>query len=197
MIFFVVTPAGEESRLTRGLKAYHIAKAREPSDLPEWLFNERERGVKNVIARSAEDTLADAVKPTSEVPLEPPPRYADISRTASPAPSSASRNILKKDPDAEATETMSRGTQRLKELREAKKRTPTIRFAESVHPRHVAGDGARATDVRPSAGRYAFPAASGSAPPMPTIARPVTPLRTVGRRPNAVGLPTSVRPRRV
>lgn len=27
------------------MKAYHIAKARKPSDLPEWLFDERERQV--------------------------------------------------------------------------------------------------------------------------------------------------------
>ena len=32
------TPPGEESRLTRALKAYHIDKARDPADLPEWLF---------------------------------------------------------------------------------------------------------------------------------------------------------------
>jgi len=37
------TPPGEESRLTRALKAYHIDKARAPTDLPEWLFEEHER----------------------------------------------------------------------------------------------------------------------------------------------------------
>ena len=37
------TPPGEESRLTRALKAYHIDKARDPADLPEWLFEEHER----------------------------------------------------------------------------------------------------------------------------------------------------------
>ncbi|KAI0302264.1 hypothetical protein BC826DRAFT_988199 [Russula brevipes] len=37
------TPPGEESRLTRALKAYHIEKARNPGDLPEWLFEEHER----------------------------------------------------------------------------------------------------------------------------------------------------------
>lgn len=37
------TPPGEESRLTRALKAYHIDKARDPNDLPEWLFDEHER----------------------------------------------------------------------------------------------------------------------------------------------------------
>jgi len=33
------TPAGQESRLTRAMKAYHIGKARQPTDLPTWLFD--------------------------------------------------------------------------------------------------------------------------------------------------------------
>lgn len=37
------TPPGRESRLTRAMKAYHLEKARDPSDLPEWLFEEHER----------------------------------------------------------------------------------------------------------------------------------------------------------
>lgn len=37
------TPPGEESRLTRALKAYHVEKARDPTDLPPWLFEEHER----------------------------------------------------------------------------------------------------------------------------------------------------------
>jgi len=37
------TPPGEESRLTRAMRAYHIEKARDPTDLPPWLFEEHER----------------------------------------------------------------------------------------------------------------------------------------------------------
>eukprot|EP00753_Platysulcus_tardus_P022596 PLAT9796.1.p1 GENE.PLAT9796.1~~PLAT9796.1.p1 ORF type:complete len:401 (-),score=-143.07 PLAT9796.1:59-1261(-) len=37
------TPPGQESRLTRAMKAYHLEKARDPADLPEWLFSESER----------------------------------------------------------------------------------------------------------------------------------------------------------
>jgi len=37
------TPPGEDSRLTRAMKAYHLDKARDPSDLPDWLFEEHER----------------------------------------------------------------------------------------------------------------------------------------------------------
>ena len=42
-IWHADTPPGEESRLTRALKAYHIEKARNPTDLPPWLFEEHER----------------------------------------------------------------------------------------------------------------------------------------------------------
>ena len=37
------TPPGEESRLTRAMKAYYLEKARDPTDLPSWLFEEHER----------------------------------------------------------------------------------------------------------------------------------------------------------
>ena len=37
------TPIGQESRLTRAMRAYHLGKARETSDLPTWLFGESER----------------------------------------------------------------------------------------------------------------------------------------------------------
>ncbi|KAF8590556.1 hypothetical protein K439DRAFT_99479 [Ramaria rubella] len=39
------TPPGQESRLTKALKAYHLDRARSPTDLPVWLFDEHERGV--------------------------------------------------------------------------------------------------------------------------------------------------------
>jgi len=42
-LIFTDTPPGEESHLTRAMKAYYIEKARDPSDLPEWLFEEHER----------------------------------------------------------------------------------------------------------------------------------------------------------
>jgi hypothetical protein len=37
----VETPPGQESRLTRAMKAYHLEKAKDASDLPPWLFPER------------------------------------------------------------------------------------------------------------------------------------------------------------
>ncbi|KAF8654086.1 hypothetical protein AX16_003619 [Volvariella volvacea WC 439] len=40
------TPPGQDSRLTQAMKAYYLEKARHPSDLPDWLFNDKERGLK-------------------------------------------------------------------------------------------------------------------------------------------------------
>ncbi|KAG1772637.1 hypothetical protein EDD22DRAFT_859479 [Suillus occidentalis] len=37
------TAFGRDSHLIRVMKTYHLAKARHPSDLPDWLFDERER----------------------------------------------------------------------------------------------------------------------------------------------------------
>lgn len=37
------TAPGRDSHLIRVMKAYHLAKAHHPSELPEWLFDERER----------------------------------------------------------------------------------------------------------------------------------------------------------
>ncbi|KAF8894578.1 hypothetical protein BD779DRAFT_1501881 [Infundibulicybe gibba] len=37
------TPPGADSRLTRAMKAYHLDRARHPTDLPSWLFEEHER----------------------------------------------------------------------------------------------------------------------------------------------------------
>jgi len=34
------TPPGQDSRLIRAMKAYHLDKARDPTDLPSWLFDE-------------------------------------------------------------------------------------------------------------------------------------------------------------
>jgi hypothetical protein len=36
-------PPGQESHLTQAMRAYHLEKAKDPSDLPEWLFSEQER----------------------------------------------------------------------------------------------------------------------------------------------------------
>ncbi|KIP09116.1 hypothetical protein PHLGIDRAFT_347111 [Phlebiopsis gigantea 11061_1 CR5-6] len=178
-----VTPPGEESRLARAMKAYHIGKARHPSDLPEWLFDERDRGVRS---RAVDDSTSN--EPLIERASAPKPLPTFPSRVTSPAPDNNPRAAYtRRDGDAESTATMSRAAQRLREMRDAKAtRTPTIRFVDNVHPRH-AGRGRQTMEE---------PAPPMAIPPLPTTNTPPATPRAVGRRPTAVGLPSSVRPRR-
>ncbi|KAF9451068.1 hypothetical protein P691DRAFT_808910 [Macrolepiota fuliginosa MF-IS2] len=92
------TPPGQESRLTQAMKAYHIAKAQDPSDLPEWLFDERERRVANI--RTQPD---DAVNDQA-----PPPSNESQISASTPHRSTPSRPRL-------------RGADRLKAVRDAKR----------------------------------------------------------------------------
>ncbi|EKM55393.1 uncharacterized protein PHACADRAFT_255994 [Phanerochaete carnosa HHB-10118-sp] len=180
-----VTPPGEESRLTRAIKSYHIEKARQPSDLPDWLFSERERGVRAAARSAGSDERA------KQTPAEP----KTAKRIATPARAGAG-SIARKEVDAESAASASRATQKLRELRDAKvtKRIPTIRFVDTPHPRHAAykrvdDDTALLESVSSP------PLAELPEPRLVTNVRPVASLKSVGRRPNAVGLPSSVRPR--
>ena len=49
------TPFGQESRLTKAMKSYHLSKARNHSDLPDWLFTDTERRRKPVLSRQSRD----------------------------------------------------------------------------------------------------------------------------------------------
>ncbi|GJE87212.1 hypothetical protein PsYK624_032950 [Phanerochaete sordida] len=179
-----VTPPGEESRLSKAIKAYHIEKARDPSDLPEWLFSERERGVR-AAARAAEPETQRAAAPAPE----------PAARAVSP-PRADPRARAKREVDEEHAASMSRAAQKLRELRDQKaaKRTPTIRFADTPHPRHAGGARMQAPPPPPPEEQPRLPELPE--PRLVTNVRPVASLKSVGKRPNAVGLPTSVRPRR-
>ena len=189
----VVTPPGQESRITRALKAYHISKANSPSDLPAWLFDEKERGLTSRLAATGRQSPdGDPRNITGdydarEVP--PPPRAAP---KAVPMPSrGATTNgrpeYKKVYADEEDRQNMSRATQRLKELRDAKAlpRKQTIRFADSVHPRR-----AQATDIAKD-DRDVWTAPHVS----PVDPVPMNRDRDVSaKRPVARGLPSGVRP---
>lgn len=187
-----MTPPGEESRLTRAIKAYHIEKAQQPSDLPEWLFSERERGVR-ALTRSAEPD-----KQVKQAPAVP----KTVERAATPArattPSVSARpKLAKRVVDEESTASMSRATQKLRELRDAKvaKRTPTIRFVDTPHPRHA--ENKRSDDGAALIERVASPLVPELPEPrLVTNVRPIASLKSVGKRPIAVGLPASVRPKK-
>ncbi|KAF9053633.1 hypothetical protein BDZ89DRAFT_1056216, partial [Hymenopellis radicata] len=107
------TPPGQESRLTRAMKAYHLEKARDRSDLPAWLFDERERMPKL--------RVTEAPVPTREEERATKPRgFRDIYESAAatpiiPAPKSAQYSRYMDD------STPSKATDRLKALRDAKR----------------------------------------------------------------------------
>ena len=166
------------------MKAYHIAQARNPADLPEWLFDEKERGLTSRLSveeRYEEPALRSA-------PLPEPPRSQS---TSTPFPTRY--NTRNYDVDAEKA-TMSRAALRLKELRDAKANTNTrIKFSETPHPRRAAAtidmnEGTRGEMTR----QLSVPAQPASIP-----RRLTANMDDNGKRPLVQGLPGGVRPRRV
>ncbi|KXN82078.1 hypothetical protein AN958_03236 [Leucoagaricus sp. SymC.cos] len=91
------------------MKAYHIAKARDPSDLPVWLFDERERRAGDATARP--DELTDRGV------QDPPPQHS-ISSTSRHGERWASASA---SPPSIPLQSRLRGTDRLKAMREAKR----------------------------------------------------------------------------
>jgi hypothetical protein len=115
------TPAGQESRITRALKAYHLEKAKDPSELPDWLFNERERGVKR--STGGRNDNADAKAGPPEIPEAPPITQSSGLRAIY---ASAVPNDVQKSRRYEPTRygddgiTPSKAANRLKAMREPK-----------------------------------------------------------------------------
>ncbi|KAJ3786607.1 hypothetical protein GGU10DRAFT_289880 [Lentinula aff. detonsa] len=121
------TPPGQESRLTRAMKAYHIDKARDPTELPEFLFAEHERQPRK----------------RAEVKREVTPRNAGGTRgrTQESGGSEAAftRSINRStalNNSTEPSKQTQKGTDRLKALREAKRSQATS--DTQVHTEQVA-----------------------------------------------------------
>lgn len=144
------TPPGEESRLTRALKAYHVEKARDPTDLPPWLFEEHERrplGRPGTNLRSWEDSEYDYESRRATAPPRSGGRglrevhdaaaaTATVTATANPSRQQETRGRQQDDVPAP-----SKANDRLKALRDAK-RTAALRSAPvaSVQSSRPAGD---------------------------------------------------------
>lgn len=187
----VVTPPGQESRITRALKAYHIAKASRPSDLPAWLFDEKERGLTSRLAASADDPRN--ITDEYDARDAPPPRSVPVP-TPSRRPTTNGRPEYKKSyADEEDQQNMSRATQRLKQLRDAKAlpRQQTIKFADSVHPRRAEMRDMTRDDREHSAAQH-----TSSVGPPPEMRMANENRDVSSKRPVARGLPSGVRPMR-
>jgi len=130
------TPVGQESRLTRAMKAYHLEKARDPSDLPAWLFDEKERRrpepePSSRSRRRKDDYDDDNYEPVEKPRAEPPASrglrdiYAAAAAASSTSsPSTNARSTRGPQPrnyaDSDSPQP-SRATDRLKALRDAKR----------------------------------------------------------------------------
>jgi hypothetical protein len=115
-----VTPPGQESHLIRAMRAYHLEKARDPSDLPTWLFEEHERrpvGHSRYSDRRRDD---DPEYEVVDQPNNEPPRSRGFRGTATNIQARSERT-LPPSHFAEDAPPRSRATNRLKELRDAKR----------------------------------------------------------------------------
>lgn len=153
------------------MKAYHIEKARDPSDLPEWLFEEHERrpaGRSRFAARQNSRDDDDFEEP-------PPPTRSRGLRDiydAAAAPSSSSRppgNSDRSTPNRFANEPAgpSKATNRLKALRDAKRQNsrldePQIK-SSSDSERQEGRDGGALSERRPPP-RVGLPSGPGGKP---------------------------------
>jgi len=206
------TPAGQESRLTRAMKAYHVEKARDAKDLPDWLFEGRDR---EVIARLRGNSTS-MPEQKSEVAIERPataspapalqrdaPLVRDSSRPPSAwSPAHSRASSASSVQSVHATVPSRDAMHRLKELRVAK-RNARVRFADDEE----VSDKIEHTIRRPPTPSAADSSRNSSSDMSRTETTPNTPHRrpTVHRtadlerggsaRPR-VGLPTNVRPRR-
>ena len=178
----VVTPPGQESRLTRAMKAYHLQKARHASDLPDWLFSERERGLRgreiaaqNVTERQEEYSTAVEEEVSHSRGLR------DVYESAARVPWKGREEPSGQDYGSDSA-APSTATNRLRAIRDAK-RSAMNASVSSASSSRVDPINSGYMDYKERGGYEQLPKGGGS-----TIA-------TVGRRAN-IGLPPRpVRPR--
>lgn len=180
-----VTPPGQDSRLTRAMKDYYISKARETSDLPEWLFEERDRGALGQL-RIANATPEDDLRKSMTSPIPVPSSIPSLPDPAHVAPTGI---MVNRDNDII--------TLRSRKLSMDRKRSARVRFAEQVHPRReaetdITGRASQKTSANDNLGMVRTTAV----PPVPRRNVRLADVNVHGRRPSAQGLPSGVRPQR-
>ncbi|KAF8201417.1 hypothetical protein BJ912DRAFT_945316 [Pholiota molesta] len=106
--------ADDESELTRVMRAYHLSKARNPSELPNWLFSERERGQLGGLLR--------AEVPSDDSQSRPPGRQRNLETGEISTPRTPERRLKNiqnfPTPINRLPPTKTSGVDRLKMMRE-------------------------------------------------------------------------------
>ncbi|KAG2150625.1 uncharacterized protein EDB93DRAFT_325841 [Suillus bovinus] len=123
----VETAPGRDSHLTRVMKVYHLAKARHPSDLPDWLFDERERkpSLSSRFTESSRGTISDTQ------PSRPSaPRYVYDDAASHALPTHHSQTTSHVLASSEKTGS-SKAADRLKAFRDAKRADLGVRHVSS------------------------------------------------------------------
>jgi len=133
------TPPGEESRLTKAMKAYHLDRARSAVDLPPWLFTEQERGMAPKAwnashPREYEDRFLPDREPE-------PPQRGGLREVYDLAAASSSIPPATRRPPAEFGDGGgSRAANRLKAIRDAKRSAKTASEPAQVRSEDRRGD---------------------------------------------------------
>jgi len=168
------TPPGRESRLTQAMKAYHLEKARDPSDLPEWLFEEHERqpvGRSRFTANqnNRQDEYEDTVE--SRIPVSRSRGLQDIYNSAAVQPNVSSRASGKPNRNMpnrfdDELVTPSKATDRLKALRHAKRQNnrhdaDAVKSSARADRRDGTG-GTEILDTSPPPPRIGLPSGPGA-----------------------------------
>lgn len=120
------TPPGQDSRLTRAMKEYYLRKARDPNDLPAWLFEPAERSIapkpSNISSSTAASSSSRSRSAAREEP-PPPPQSRGLRDIYERAQQQAPQQPLVRSPTLAQNRDGgdSRAASRLKAMREAKR----------------------------------------------------------------------------
>ncbi|KAI0362010.1 hypothetical protein OH77DRAFT_1389509 [Trametes cingulata] len=191
------TPVGGESRLTRAMKAYHIEKARDPSDLPDWLFDERERGVRPRQTAAKPSTSTEEREERAPTPPRDRPELARSATTRRPEEAPAQPPRIARGPTladrragagdmsgAGSEEHVTKSMARLRALRDAK-RNAKVRFHSDEEDEQQP---AAAAPAASTPGSYSVPNPGPAQPARPVPAGiPVS--REPPTRPSGRGMP--------
>ncbi|KAL5511827.1 hypothetical protein ACEPAH_5045 [Sanghuangporus vaninii] len=141
-----VAPSSGDSEITRALKAYHISKARDRSDLPDWLFDEHERGVGNRTQHSARYEDRSEYDDTGPVMRTRGHGFRDIYDGVAASSASETRGARGRVEESRSSafasggldRSTTRATDRLKAIRDAKRQAArTERSSDIAVPKGV------------------------------------------------------------